>query len=654
MLSGQLGFEIAFDKQKFDNGYFSLFSQVGGIDQGAISLDVNSHYPSGEPNPNLGRPYASARGRAVERESDRETSRFTAYAKIDLQEKVDGFLGEILGHHAFTGLYNSQSVYRSSYTFLGVIPDSGYRVNFWNSPSVVDVGRASDSRVMYYLGPSLKDASSPVGAGISNIKTSSIIPSSIPDVLVYHPEEQQFVRTPVTFTTYQNNRLGHALGATKTLEEIDSKALIWQGHLLNNLLVGTIGWRNDQADSFNAGSAPRAFDDHLLIEDQDFLISSEPQSSVEGDTWTYSAVMKVPESAVHKIVAGADLRFHYNQSENFLPATSRFNAIGEALPPPGGETEELGFTFSLFDGKLAFKANWFETIQNNITNSAINAGSIIGNDLQFYQANIQGVNDDLPGQVAAFTLPPQEILDFYGWEVLTGGVVTTNTQGKSIVGITNRKADGFEFELAYNPTSNWALLFNASQFNATQSGVDEGFATLLALRQPIWEAAPDLLDASANFRLEDRSRSGVLDGWNAVRLADGTPVRELREWRWNLITNYQFDNDTMLKGISVGGAMRWLDKPALGLPPFFSDLLDEYALDPTNPYFGSSEFNADVWISYNRRIFDDKVEWKLQLNVRNIIGEDNLIPIAVQPDGSVLNGRIPSGTGWVLSSRFKF
>ena len=110
----------------------------------------------------------------------------------------------------------------------------------------------------------------------------------------------------------------------------------------------------------------------------------------------------------------------------------------------------------------------------------------------------------------------------------------------------------------------------------------------------------------------------------------------------------------MLKGISVGGAMRWLDKPALGLPPFFSDLLDEYALDPTNPYYGSSEFNADVWISYNRRIFDDKVEWKLQLNVRNIIGEDNLIPIAVQPDGSVLNGRIPSGTGWVLSSRFKF
>ena len=76
--------------------------------------------------------------------------------------------------------------------------------------------------------------------------------------------------------------------------------------------------------------------------------------------------------------------------------------------------------------------------------------------------------------------------------------------------------------------------------------------------------------------------------------------------------------------------------------------------DPTNPYYGSSEFNADVWVSYKHRIMDDKVEWRMQPNVRNIIGEDNLIPVAVQPVDSIIDGRIPLETICEHSSRFSY
>ncbi|MDA0709534.1 MAG: hypothetical protein O3B73_04905 [bacterium] len=131
-------------------------------------------------------------------------------------------------------------------------------------------------------------------------------------------------------------------------------------------------------------------------------------------------------------------------------------------------------------------------------------------------------------------------------------------------------------------------------------------------------------------------------------------MSELREWRWNFITNYQFDADSTLGGFNIGGAGRWQDKAAIGLPVAFSDVLGSFALDPSNPIFGGSEFNADLWIGYKRRIWDDKIDWKLQLNLRNVIGEDGLIPIAAAPDGTIINSRIPQGTIWELSSRFSF
>lgn len=658
--NGNVGAEVAFDKQSFDNGFFGIYTQGNGIDQGSIDIDVNSNYPNGDPNPNYGRPFVSASGRAAERENDRETFRVTAFAKLNLEEKFNNTLGKILGRHTITGLFNTQSDKNFSAGFNGFAPDQNFLRNFRNTSNILD-SNSSDTRVWYYLGSSLANASSPEGANISNVKSALLVPSSIPDVLAYDPEQQAFVRTPVTFTSYQNDRLGLANGASKTQNEVDSTAFIWQGHLLSDMLVGTAGWRKDKADSFTAGTPPRAADNHVLINDPNFKIDPTSISSAENETWTYSGVFHLPDNITRFFGDGTRISLHYSESENFEPATPRWNVIGDPLPAPAGVTEDIGFTLSLFNGRLIAKTSWFETAQTNITNPRIPTG-MMGNLRGYYEATLRGVNDDLPAQKAFLlaNLPPQEIQNFYGWEIETFGdsdpsndVVRQSTGGRSIAGVTDRVTEGVEFELVYNPTENWTIMFNASQAKAKQTGIDKGVDSLINFLKPVWDSAPELLNSELNFRLGDIAKDSILNPWNVVLLSDGTPTTELREWRWNFITNYQF-TEGIFENFSIGGAGRWLDRPSLGLPVAFSDVLDDYALDPTNPYYGSTEFNADMWVSYKRRIMNEKVEWRLQLNVRNVIGDDKLIPLAVQPDGSVVNGRIPLGTIWELSSRFSF
>ena len=62
----------------------------------------------------------------------------------------------------------------------------------------------------------------------------------------------------------------------------------------------------------------------------------------------------------------------------------------------------------------------------------------------------------------------------------------------------------------------------------------------------------------------------------------------------------------------------------------------------------------DLWVGYQFRIFDDKVNWRIQLNIRNIFGQDALIPVTVQPDGSPAAYRIAEPRTLTLTNTFEF
>ena len=139
----------------------------------------------------------------------------------------------------------------------------------------------------------------------------------------------------------------------------------------------------------------------------------------------------------------------------------------------------------------------------------------------------------------------------------------------------------------------------------------------------------------------------------ARALQEGTNVPEMREWRVNAITNYDF-SEGRLKGVSVGGALRWQSEVVIGYPPIPNpDNPSRILFDIGNPYKGPAETDIDLWVGYGRKIWRN-IDWRIQLNVRSVGKGDSLIPITVQPDGSPAGYRIAPRQYWSLSNTFRF
>jgi hypothetical protein len=127
---------------------------------------------------------------------------------------------------------------------------------------------------------------------------------------------------------------------------------------------------------------------------------------------------------------------------------------------------------------------------------------------------------------------------------------------------------------------------------------------------------------------ESRAVTGFLN----VLAADGASNPNIRKWRVNLVTNYTFPNDSRLKGFGVGGGVRFQDRIFLGYRGKINpaDPAGAFVDDPTQPIMGPTDTDYDFWISYRRRILNDKVMLRVQLNIRNVFSDDNLIPIRAQ------------------------
>lgn len=143
-------------------------------------------------------------------------------------------------------------------------------------------------------------------------------------------------------------------------------------------------------------------------------------------------------------------------------------------------------------------------------------------------------------------------------------------------------------------------------------------------------------------------------------------MHELRRWRANAVGNYDFQGER-LKGWGIGGGVRWLDQAALGYPVanFRADLTpvpagapalpsDIRISDVRNPFYGPSETRYDAWVSYQRRILQGSYGLKLQLNVRNLFTEDELVPAVINPDGSIPVWSIAEGRKFTLTARLTF
>ena len=137
-----------------------------------------------------------------------------------------------------------------------------------------------------------------------------------------------------------------------------------------------------------------------------------------------------------------------------------------------------------------------------------------------------------------------------------------------------------------------------------------------------------------------------------------------RKYTAKFNTKYNLSGITenkILKNMTVGGSLRWSDKAAigfygLGYDPTKNLMLAENRiskLDVSRPIYASAETYVDLFVSYNTRMFNDKVRARFQLNVRNV--QENgggLQKVSAFLDGSASAYRIVDPRQFILSASF--
>ncbi|MBP8961621.1 MAG: TonB-dependent receptor, partial [Opitutaceae bacterium] len=132
----------------------------------------------------------------------------------------------------------------------------------------------------------------------------------------------------------------------------------------------------------------------------------------------------------------------------------------------------------------------------------------------------------------------------------------------------------------------------------------------------------------------------------------GNSAPDIAPWRANIVTNYTFQNG-FLKNVNVGAGYRWEDKKILGYGLSLNPETGTLTPDASKPLKGDTTDHVDLWVGYSRKL-TDKIDWRIQLNLRNVGENHHLEAASLNPDGAVALARIVEGTTWQLSNTFSF
>jgi len=650
-LRGQAGLKYAYHRENNDFEDYALFGNGGPAFQ--LGIDINNKMTDGTPNANFGRPFITfAGGSRSRRWIKSENHQVTGYLETNLGKR-EGLVWRILGRQTFTGLGESSTRRSGTVNYKAYAWDAKLATLQGNRNNTgIVTNRARDLGGIIYLGPSLAGATSAAGAALPGVQQALQIDPEY-TVRVYNVNTQRFEDQTIAVER------DIPMGANLARRDIDTQAFVLQNHFWDGALVGMAGWRRDRLTNYNNLPVLRAADNRVLIDGASLRLGGTPSLRGSTETFSWSVVGHVPERFVSRLPGEASVSLHYGVSENTQLGGTRSDIYGRPIAPPSGETTEQGFTVTLFQNKLSFRANWYETVQARQSvaqfsdysrNYIVREANFIAQAEELIAANPLGQADIQ--RLRDYPELPQGILSAWQVQDVAPGLRNV-TAPAGLVATSDLNSKGLELELVWNITSNWRLLLNGAQQKVTRQNTALDYQEYIASRAAALEQFghfPASVTASDTFRsvLTSNSLAGAL---TVIRQDGGAITNEIREWRWNAITNYTFSREGFLRGWNVGGAVRWQDNIAIGYP-ILNDPLLGWVPDVTAPIRGPKEVTYDAWVGYRKKF--KTFDWHLQLNVRNLLDDDDLIPVAADPNGGIPVQRITTGRTWDLTSTFKF
>lgn len=660
------GIELVYDWQDMNFGAQQPLSYVDYN----IRLDINSHLTNGAPNPNYLRPFIGGYGSARRNGETNETVRATGYLDLDFPTKGPRWLGRLLGRHTMSGAYTDAAAYVESLSgpAFASTPDYWLTDTAGNPP----VASASNNRrqmpQVRYIGDSvlgLPDASA--------LRVQSLMASQWPTHLstvrvLYHQPPATTATTPNPYVlrdwgviSQPYKEMTYVTGGSRRETTVESMVFVDQVRWLDSHVVGTLGWRRDKVKIANAGSPTLDASTGLAYTDGEHYPLRPDPNGRTGNSFNWGVVGHAPRQIVERLPWGTKFSVTFNTADNFRVAGQRENLYGEPIGPERGESTEWGFRISTFNGRFELRTNRYEnnTLLNATPAFATSISNLVDAVSGVLDNNYSGINDTTESRLAgkaaweAWMRSPEgeRYMRVFRFQQLSPTDWTADRRANQVVGTTDITATGWENELIFNPLRNWRISFNVARQQAIRSNIGKEYIAVLEnFKQLAAGPGGDAL-SSATEIFRNRLRNNTLTPANPIILQEGSPSAELRKWRWNLVTNYSFTSG-FLKGVGLGGATRIQDKGVIGYPYYNHPTMGP-APDIANAYYARGEHNFDAWISYGRR-FGKKINWKGQLNVKNIGVGNELIAIGAQPDGSIHSWRIPEPQRWTLTNTFTF
>jgi hypothetical protein len=735
-LNNRLSYNLTYNREFVE---FDRYAALGT--NTTIEVDAAKELPDGSPNPYAGRafikesPFTGSRYQTF----DTEAWRAVGLYRFDFRKDTGFNLAKWLGSHDFTGILSGNDRITKRYDYLsnGVGFDWINNRMVTNNPQLRNQFNGPARTInVFYISDSISGKSLNQDLGLMNIG-----PGTPPETGTYtyryfdasvagfnrnvsptdaDPVFGRAAQNPANYRGWTNGPITLYGAPTDKAsrdfltrqrdyfkENTKSKALSWQGRVLNGGVVGTYGWREDDYRTwiYTWNYTTAAFDPQQA----DFRFAPREQKG-NATNWTVAlhAHRFIPKLPV-------EVTFYANRGENTNPDPVRIGVLREPILSAAGKTEDYSMEVRSRNNKWSARLTRYETSVSN----ASSQGTLQSQKFLLEQAFFQGFNGTyriLSGQEqwgavsqnlltaeANGTLTaaqrtqleaqrrniPVNIANANEWLEFekrfaaqfpdavaawlpAGGVFPGSTAvpgmrwtyPENAVLTEDNVSKGWELELVANPTPNWRVLVNGSKADAIRDNLPGArFKEIMdflvrELDGPAGAIPGGFVNADGSPGVGQTPRDlffNLRDSYLVQLQNNGQRVTELSRWRGNFVTNYSFRRG-FLRNFEVGGYYRYESPKTIGYgyktvttsrgPTIETDLTKVYK----SPAFDT----VGLTLRHRYKLLD-RYNWTIQLNIDNLLqAKDEITATATQPDGSMRRGMIREGRSWVLTNSIDF
>jgi hypothetical protein len=649
----KLAFQLAWNREDADRFNRNLVGQATNTGSNYLYVDVNSRLIDGRPNPYYLRTYTGVTfPNVVNNPFLRDTFRGQAAYVLDLTTADHRWL-KWLGRHQLLG-YGEQrrtESRRLRYRYAMISDHPVYApAGQPKANNIAPLGpRAAGVYYRYYVGDNQGQN--------ADYAPSGFAPGTYPFTW-YDAVANRWVTDQAALGLAATQDGSAGFNSIQNL--IKTRGIVLQSAFFQNRVIITLGKRRDENfDKFGQPAVLKANGHEFDYDAMNGWIGDWRKG--EGDTVTKGIVVKPFRW----------LNLHYNESDSFKPDAPALSLMLQPLPNPHSKGKDYGFSLNLWDGKLVFKANKYETAQlqsrygqgTSLARRALRVDfyQIFGNsDLISMQNQArQWVGADHPTWTAQQV--EDQVVKIMGYTPQEVATYWNN----DIAETSDLLAKGHEFELHYNPDRFWMVKLNVTQQESIDANLSPNIAAWIAARMPVWTNTIDPRTNTPFFTTRYNNGTGavgflqvnVLTPLGLAQATEGKSRPQIREWRANLSSKVQlakFTEHRWLKNASVGGAVRWEDQGAIGYYgiPVNGDIAAAVAFDAEHPIYDKAHAYFDAFVGYTTRIYGGKVRAKFQLNVRNLQEDGRLQPVGAYPDGRPHTFRIIDPRTFIFTATF--